>query len=153
MGGGNPPCWFPLITPAVTLEFYSIQQHFIRDVCAKFVIPNSHQSPDIGQNSDSGISDFLISGQSLIKGNCYNSRTSDDSGIKHAPVPKLDKRKKSTSKKIDNGFISENCDVIAVFPIFPDSRRIVCKTYIFIKSNLLSYKRQKLSTRKPLTQL
>ena len=43
---------------------------------------------------------------------------------------------------------SKNCDVIAIFPIYgqfgaiwkPDSGRKVCKTYIFIKSNLLSYK-------------
>ena len=33
---------------------------------ANFGIPNSPKSPDIGQNSDEGISDSLISGQSLI---------------------------------------------------------------------------------------
>ena len=45
----------------------------------------------------------------------------------------------------------ENCDVIANFPIYghfgmirkPNSRRIVCKTYIFINSNLSSYKNRK----------
>ena len=42
----------------------------IRDICAKAGIPNSPQSPDIGQNSNGGISDFRISGQSLIKVNC-----------------------------------------------------------------------------------
>ena len=44
--------------------------------------------------------------------------------------------------------MSVNCDVIVIFPIYgqfgairkPDSGRIVCKTYIFINSNLLSYK-------------
>ena len=44
--------------------------------------------------------------------------------------------------------MSTNCDVTINFPICgkfgaipkPDSGRIVCKTYIFIKSNLLSYK-------------
>ena len=43
--------------------------------------------------------------------------------------------------------MSESFDVIIVFPIYgqfgaigkPDSGRIVCKTYIFINSNLLSY--------------
>ena len=43
---------------------------------------------------------------------------------------------------------SENCDVIAIFLNYghfgetqkPDSGCIVCKTYIIIKSNLLSYK-------------
>ena len=41
-----------------------------------------------------------------------------------------------------------NCDFIVFFPIYgqfaairkPDSRRMVCKTYIFINSNVLSYK-------------
>ena len=43
--------------------------------------------------------------------------------------------------------MSESFDVIIVFPIYgqfgairkPDSGRIVCKTYIFININLLSY--------------
>ena len=47
--------------------------------------------------------------------------------------------------------MSANCDVIAIFPIYgqfvaiqkPDSGGIVCQTYIFIKSNLLSYKNRK----------
>ena len=44
--------------------------------------------------------------------------------------------------------MSENCDAISIFPIYgqfgaiwkPDSGCIVCKTYISINSNLLSYK-------------
>ena len=51
-----------------------------------------------------------------------------------------------------------NCDVIVIFPIYdqfgairmPDFGRIVCKTYIFINSNFLSYKNW---TKKSLTQL
>ena len=47
--------------------------------------------------------------------------------------------------------MSKNCDIIAIFPICdqfgaiwkPDSGCIVCKTYIFIKSNLLSNKNWK----------
>ena len=47
----------------------------------------------------------------------------------------------------------ENCDVIAIFLIYgqfgtiwkPDSSGIVCKTFIFINSNLLSYKNWKLN--------
>ena len=54
------------------------------------------------------------------------------------------------SKKIDYDVISKNCDAIVIFPIYgrfgairkPDSGLIVCKTYIFINSNLL----QKLKT-------
>ena len=68
--------------------------------------------------------------------------------MKTGPVTKLDKRNKTTSKKSDDEVISENCGVIAIFPIYgqfgairkPDSGCIVCKTYIFIKSDLLSYK-------------
>ena len=67
--------------------------------------------------------------------------------MKRGPVTTLDKTNK-TSKKIDGDVMSGNCDVIAIFPIYsqfvaiwkPDSGCIVCKTYIFINSNLLSYK-------------
>ena len=68
--------------------------------------------------------------------------------MKLKPVTKSDRRNKTTSKKFDDDVMSENCDVIAIFPIYgqfgairrPDSRRIVFKTYFFINSNLLSYK-------------
>ena len=62
--------------------------------------PNLLQFPDIGQNSDRGTSDFRISGQSFIKVNSHNSRTSDDIKMKRGPVTKLDKRNKTMSKKI-----------------------------------------------------
>ena len=47
--------------------------------------------------------------------------------------------------------MSEYYDIIAIFPIYnqfgaiqkPDSVSIVCKTYIFINSNLLCYKNWK----------
>ena len=67
---------------------------------AKFGIPNLSQSPDIGQNSDGGISDFQISGQSLMKENCHNSRNSDDIYMKLGSVTKIDKRNKTTFKKL-----------------------------------------------------
>ena len=68
--------------------------------------------------------------------------------MKLGPATQLDERKKTTSKNIDDDFMSPNCDVIVIFPIYghfggiwkPDSGRIVCKTYIFINSNYLSYK-------------
>ena len=58
-------------------------------------------------------------------------------------VIKFDKRSKTTSKKkkkkkkIDDDVMSQNCDIIAIFPIYgqlatiwkPNSGRIVCKTY------------------------
>ena len=48
------PCWFSLnnseTVKPVTLIFYIIQQHhFIIDICVKFGILNSLQSPGIGQ--------------------------------------------------------------------------------------------------------
>ena len=106
------------------------------------------QSPDIGQKSDGGISDFRISGQSLIKENCHNSRTSDGIDMKLGPVTKLDKKNKTTSKKIDNNVMSENCNAIAIFSIYgqfgairkPDSECRVCKNYALLNSNFLSYK-------------
>ena len=68
--------------------------------------------------------------------------------MKLGTVTTIDKKNKATSKKIDDGVILENCDVIAIFAIYgqfgairkPDFGRIVCKTYIFINSKLLSYK-------------
>ena len=68
--------------------------------------------------------------------------------MKLGRVTKLDKRNKTTSKNCDDDVMSENCDVIVIFVIYgqfgairePDSGRIACKTYIFIKSNFLSYK-------------
>ena len=84
---------------AVTLAFCSIQYNFIRNIHDKFGISNSPQSPDIGQNVDRGVSDFRISGQSLMKENCHNSTTSDDIDMKLGPVTKLDQRNKTMSKK------------------------------------------------------
>ena len=45
-------------------------------ICVKFGILNSPQSPDIGKSSDGGISDFWMSGQSLINKSC-NDLTSE----------------------------------------------------------------------------
>ena len=71
--------------------------------------------------------------------------------MKLGPVTKHDKRDNATSKDFYDDFMPENCNVIGVFPIYgqfgaiwkADSGRIVCKTYIFIKSNLLSDKNGK----------
>ena len=72
--------------------------------------------------------------------------------MKLGPEPKLDKRKKPTSKNFDGDVIPERiCNVIFILLIYgqfwailyPNFWRIVCKTYIFINSNLLSYKKWK----------
>ena len=104
----------------------------------------------LSKTQDGSIFDFHISGQSLINENWPNSRTSDDIDMKLGMVTKLDKKNKTLSKN-DDDVMSANCDVIVIFPIFgqfgairkPDSERIVCKTYIFINSNLLSYRNWK----------
>ena len=83
------------------------------------------------------ISDFRISGQSPIKENCHNSRTSDDIHIKLGPVTKFEKRNKATLKKIDDDAMSANCDAIAIFLIYGqsgairklDSGHIVCNLH------------------------
>ena len=70
--------------------------------------------------------------------------------MKFGQVTKRDKKNKTTSKN-DDHVILANCDVIVIFPIYgqfgaiwkPDSRLLVCKTYIFINSNLLSYEKSK----------
>ena len=109
---------------------------------------NSPQSQDIRKNSDVGISDFQIFGQSLIKENCHNSRTSDAIDMKVGPLTKLNKRNKTTSKKFNVDVMSENYDFIVIFRIFgqfgaiwrPDSGHSVCKSYVFSNRKLLSYK-------------
>ena len=125
--------------------------YFFRDIPTKFGNPSSSRSLDIEYSSDEEISDFRISGQSLVEEHCHNSRTSNDFDMKLGPITKLDKRKSTRSKKFDNDIISENCDVIIIFSIYgqfrairkPGSKRMVCKTFIFIRSNLLSYKNWK----------
>ena len=65
------------------------------------------------------------------------------------PVTKRDKRNTTTSKKkIDDDVMLANCDVTVIFPIYGqlgiirklDSERTVCKTYLYINSNLSTYK-------------
>ena len=68
--------------------------------------------------------------------------------MKLGPVTKLDKRNKTRPKTFHDDVMSANRDVIIIFLIYgpfgairnPDSKRIVCRTYIFYKNNLLYYK-------------
>lgn len=54
----------------------------------------------------------------------------------------------ATPKKLDNDVMLANCDVIVISPIYdqfqaiqkPDSGGTVCKTYIFVNTNVLSCK-------------
>ena len=148
----TPPNWISLnnskMIKFVTLEFYSIYLNSIRDIYAKFGIHNLPQSSNIGNNSGGGISDFRISGQSLINENCHDSRASDDIDMKLGAVTKIDKRNKTTSKNFDVDVMSTNYDVIVIFRIFgqfgavqrADSGHRVCKSFFFSNSNLFSYK-------------
>ena len=68
--------------------------------------------------------------------------------MKLEPVTKLDKKNKASSKKFSDSVMSENCDINVIFPSSdkfgeiqkPDFGRIVCKTYNFNNSDLLSDK-------------
>ena len=68
--------------------------------------------------------------------------------MKLGSVIKLDRTNMATPKKIDNDIMLANRDVIVIFPIYGrfgaiqklDYQSMVCKTYIFINSNLLSDK-------------
>ena len=79
--------------------------------------------------------------------------------MKLGPVTKPKNRNKTMSKKFDVDFMSTNCDVIVIFPIFGqfgaiqklDSGRISCKTYIFINSFYLTNTENR--PEKPLKQL
>ena len=79
--------------------------------------------------------------------NCHNSRTSNDIGMKLGQLTKHDKKNTATPKKIDD-VMPANCDIIVTFQIYGqfgtirklDSKCMVCKTCIFINSNLLSCK-------------
>ena len=99
VGGNFTPCWFSLNNSEAVKAAILAFCRDIRDIRAEFGIPNSPQSPNIVQNSDGGISDFRISGQSFIKENCHNFRTSNDIGTKLGPVTKLDKRNTAMLKE------------------------------------------------------
>ena len=67
---------------ARTLTSCSVQKILIRDIRTISSIPNLSKLPVIRQNPRAGVSNFCISGQSLLNENCHNSRTSDDIEMK-----------------------------------------------------------------------
>ena len=66
--------------------------------------------------------------------------------MKLGPVTKLVKENTAMSKNFDDDVLLLICDAIIIFRIYdqfeairkPNSRRMVCKTCIFIISNLIS---------------
>ena len=82
--------------------------------------------------------------------------------MKLGSVIKLDKRSKTTPKKIHNDVMSKNCDIIVIFPIYgqfgaiwkPDSGRIVCNIKLIFSPIITFYLTKiKNRTKKSLTQL
>ena len=96
----RPPCWFSLNSS----ETVKAIKNYNPDILQHSV------TVDIVQNSDRGISDFRISGQSLINKNSLNSRTKNCIDMKLRPVTKLDKIKTATLTMA----MLANCDA---FPI------------------------------------
>ena len=99
------------------------------------LVSNLPQSPDIDENLEEDISDFQISGQSLIKENRHNSRTSDDIDMKFGPVTKTTE----TEQLQKNLTITSRQQIVKSLPFFKLSN--LCQIYIFFNSSLLSYKR------------
>ena len=61
--------------------------------------------------------------------------------MKLGPVTKLDKRNKTTSKKLDDDIMPANCDVIDIFLIYGQFGANFCQTMlIFCKEMLTSAK-------------
>ena len=88
-------CVAVIFTPPLLFFFWYL---------SKRCIFNSYQSPDIAQNWDGGISNFLISGQFLMNENCPNSRTSNDINIKLEPAIKIYKKNKRTQDCISDAW-------------------------------------------------
>ena len=102
----SPSCWFSLnnietvkalIVQHLVINISIFQKRHSYEIWSPWLAPVSRYWAKL---SDGGISNFQISGQSLIKENYCNPRISDDIDIKLGPVTKFDKRNKKTSKKI-----------------------------------------------------
>ena len=83
-------------------------------------ITNNKQSSDIGKTQTGVFYDFRISVRSLIKENCHNSRTSDDTDMKLGPVTKPDKRNKTTSKNLTMTSCRETVMSLSFFGFLPN---------------------------------
>ena len=101
-------------------------------------MPNSTQSLDIGKNSDGGISDLcyfwpVISGQSLMKVNSHNSRTSDVIDIKFGPVTKLDKKNNTVSQIFDNDVLWQTMTSLSFFRFMANLEHSLTVTFYLTK--------------------
>ena len=133
MGVTLPPCLFSLNNleriKAVTLAIFSNKQHFIRNIHAKFCIPNLIQSPDIAQNLDRGISNFRISCQASINENCHDSITSNVIDMKLDKRTKIGRRNTSRSNNLKNADINKTKGVLVLKSMFSKTTYMCVLTY------------------------
>ena len=152
-GDFKTPAGFPLKTQGKSYDtgiWQNLVTFYLRHSC-QICISKLPQSLNIGKNTDGGVSDFRVSDQSLIKENYRNFGSSHNIDMKLAPVATLDKGNKITSKNLTITSCWQIVTSSLCFPIYgqfeairkPDSGCKVCKTYIFISFNLLSYKNSK----------
>ena len=126
------PCWFSLnnlaTVKAVILAIcsYNIQYLSIKGICVKLGVPNSASLYTLGQTQTGVISNFQISGQSFIKVNCHNSRTSDDIDMKLGPATKIDKRNMATSKKLTTISFQQNVTSLSFFQFMANLEQFGC---------------------------
>ena len=79
--------------------------------------------------NDMCISNFQISGQSFVKRNCCNSRTSDNIDMKLEPVTKLDK-KNNNKKKLIMMSCQKIITLLLFFQFTANLEQFVSKTYM-----------------------
>ena len=93
-------CWFSLNSSEMVTVILQQSVTFYKRHLRQIQFLNLPQSPDTGENSDESMSDFRISGQSLINKNRHNSGTSNSIDMKLGPVTKLCKRNKEAGKNL-----------------------------------------------------
>ena len=96
-------CWFSLNNPDVLFKTFA----------PNLVFPTCPNLQILGKNFR--FPDFW---SIPYKKNCLNSSTSDHIDMKLGAVTKLDKRGKAMSRKFEDDAMSENCGLIAIFPIY-----------------------------------
>ena len=81
-------------------------------------MPNLLHSSDTGQKPNGNISNFLISGQFFINKNSHDPRISNDIDMILELVNKVEKGNTAILKTFDKVVMSENYDVIVIFPTY-----------------------------------
>ena len=122
-GGGGivTPSWFCFnnseTVKAINLLFSGI--NFSLETLKWNLVSQPYSSLQILDETQTGlfsISRFLV--KSLMNKNCYNSKTSNHIAMKLSPITKLDKRKATTPKTLDDDVMLANQGVIVSFSIY-----------------------------------